>query len=173
MDGPRACHAVWSKSDRQGEILYGIPYMQNLKGNDANELIFKTDSQTRRTNSRWPEGRIGGGNSWGAGDGHIHTAIFKMDNQQWPTQRSLFNVVWQPGWEGSLGENRYVYVYGWVPLLFTRCYHNIVNRLYSSIKFNSLKKVFGNINTKHRNLERSLILVNVPLSSWRLECHSY
>ena len=23
----------------------------------------------------------------------------------------LFNVVWQPGWEGSLGENGYMYVY--------------------------------------------------------------
>ena len=129
-----------------------------------------TDSENRLTVAR---GKSRGRDSWGAGDGHIHTAIFKMDNQQWPTQRSLFNVVWQPGWERSLGENRYVYVYGWVPLLFIRCYHNTANPLYSSIKFNSLKKVFGNINTKHRNLERSLILGNVPLSSWRLECHSY
>ena len=24
---------------------------------------------------------------------------------------TLFNVMWQPGWEGSLGENGYVYVY--------------------------------------------------------------
>jgi len=27
--------------------------------------------------------------------------------------------MWQPGWEGSLGENGYMYVYDWVPLLFT------------------------------------------------------
>ena len=27
--------------------------------------------------------------------------------------------MWQPGWEGSLGENGYMYMYGWVPLLFT------------------------------------------------------
>ena len=25
--------------------------------------------------------------------------------------------MWQPGWEGSLGENGYIYMYGWVPLL--------------------------------------------------------
>ena len=25
---------------------------------------------------------------------------------------TLFNVMWQPGWEGSLGENGYIYVYG-------------------------------------------------------------
>ena len=31
MDGPRNSHAEWSKSDREGEILYDIPYIQNLK----------------------------------------------------------------------------------------------------------------------------------------------
>ena len=41
MDGPRDCHTDWSKSDREGEILYGIPYMWNLKGNDTNELIYR------------------------------------------------------------------------------------------------------------------------------------
>ena len=35
-------------SDREGEILYGIPYMWNLKRNDTNELTYKTerDAQT-------------------------------------------------------------------------------------------------------------------------------
>ena len=43
------------------------------------------------------------------------TAIFKMENQQGPTciaQGTLLNVMWQPGWEGSWGENVYMYVYG-------------------------------------------------------------
>ena len=26
------------------------------------------------------------------------------------TQGTLLNVMWQPGWEGNLGENGYVYV---------------------------------------------------------------
>ena len=34
----------------------------------------------------------------------------------------------------NLGENGYMYMYGWVPLLPTWNNHNIVNRLYSNIK---------------------------------------
>ena len=39
---------ILSKSDQEGEISYDIPYMWNLKRNDTNELIYKTerDSQT-------------------------------------------------------------------------------------------------------------------------------
>ena len=29
--------------------------------------------------------RMVGRDSWGVGDGHVHTAIFKMDNKQGPT----------------------------------------------------------------------------------------
>ena len=38
----------WSKSDRETEISYDIPYMWNLQRNDTNELTQKTerDSQT-------------------------------------------------------------------------------------------------------------------------------
>ena len=37
MDGPQECHTEWSKSDREGQILYNISYMWNLKRNDTNE----------------------------------------------------------------------------------------------------------------------------------------
>ena len=42
----RDCHTVWSQTEKQ--MLYVIPYMRNLKRNDMNELIYKTeiDSQT-------------------------------------------------------------------------------------------------------------------------------
>ena len=36
-----------SKSGRE-EILYDIPYMWNLKRNDTNELIYKTETETYR-----------------------------------------------------------------------------------------------------------------------------
>ena len=41
----------------------------------------------------------------------------------------LLNVMWQLGWEGSLGENGYMYMHGWVSLSSIWNYHNIVNRL--------------------------------------------
>ena len=48
MEGPIECHTEWNKSDREWEMLYDIPYIWNLKRNDTNELIYKTerDSQT-------------------------------------------------------------------------------------------------------------------------------
>ena len=42
--------------------------------------------------------------------------------------------MWQPGWEWSLGENGYRYMYGWVPSLFTWSYHSIVNWLWVHAK---------------------------------------
>ena len=42
------------------------------------------------------------------------------------------HVMWQPGWEQSLGENGYMYIYMyicWVLLLSTWNCHNIVNQL--------------------------------------------
>ena len=63
---------------------------------------------------------VAGGKGQGVWDGHVHAAIFKM----------VINVIQQLGWEGSLGENRYMYMDGWVPQLFTWNYQNIVNQLY-------------------------------------------
>ena len=31
MDGPKDCHTEWSKSDREGQLLYDFAYMWNLK----------------------------------------------------------------------------------------------------------------------------------------------
>ena len=49
-------------SEREGQILYDITYMCNLKY-DTNKLIYKTetDSQTQRTDVWLPQGRGGGG----------------------------------------------------------------------------------------------------------------
>ena len=45
-DGPRDGHTERRKSDREGEIVCGIPYMRNLKRNDTKELTYKTEKLT-------------------------------------------------------------------------------------------------------------------------------
>ena len=55
MDEPRDGHAEWTKPNR-GEIPYDIPYMQNLKRNDTNELTYKAETDSQR-------GRKGGKDS--------------------------------------------------------------------------------------------------------------
>ena len=61
VDGPRDCHTERSKSDRERQISYDNTYMWNLKKNDTNELIYKTeiDSHTWKTNFWLPKGKEG------------------------------------------------------------------------------------------------------------------
>ena len=74
-----------------------MPYMQSLKRNEANELTYKTetDSQTQRTKLWLCRGRIVGRDNQGVWDGHAHAAILKMDNQQGPNvqHRELCSVL--------------------------------------------------------------------------------
>ena len=62
--------------------------MQNLKINDTNELIFKTVSQTQRTNLWWPGGRIGGGIV-----GELGMDIYTQLYLKWITNNDLYNEV--------------------------------------------------------------------------------
>ena len=75
-----------SEVNQTKKEIYDILYMWNLKGN-TNALTYKTerDSQTLRTNLGVLGRRMRGRDSYGVGDGHVHTAIFKMNNQQGPT----------------------------------------------------------------------------------------
>ena len=75
----------------------------------------------------------------GRGDRALGMDVYSLLYLTWVTRRSycraqgtLLSVMWQPGQEGSLGKNGYMYMYGWVALLSTWNYHNIVNWLYSS-----------------------------------------
>ena len=52
MDGPGDYYTKWNKSDRESQIAYDTAYMWNLKKNDTNGLIYKTEthSQTQKMN---------------------------------------------------------------------------------------------------------------------------
>ena len=77
--------------------------MQKIR-NDTNELTYKTetDSQTQRKNLWLSGGRMRGRNIQGVWDGHVQSAIFKMDNQQEPTVQhrelcSMLMAAWMGG----------------------------------------------------------------------------
>ena len=63
---------------------------------------------------------------------------------------TLLSVTWQPGWEGSLGEDGYMSVYGWVPSLFTWNYHDIIS--YTPIQ----NRVYKEKTKKHRAFQKDL-----------------
>ena len=51
---------------------------------------------------------------WQKSLGHVHTAVYLnwITNKMPLYSTGNFNVIWQPGWEGTLGENGYMYMYG-------------------------------------------------------------
>jgi len=72
---------------REGELSYDIPYTWKskkkwYKWKRLTDLDTENDSQTEKKLIEGGGG--GGGDSYGVWDGHVHTAIFKMGNQQGP-----------------------------------------------------------------------------------------
>ena len=59
MDRSRDYHIKGSKSDREGQVLYCVTYMWNLK-NETNELIYKTNRLRKQTDG-YQRGKVGGG----------------------------------------------------------------------------------------------------------------
>ena len=45
MDATRDYHSKWSKSEREGQILYDITYTWNLK-HDTNEPIYEIETES-------------------------------------------------------------------------------------------------------------------------------
>jgi len=86
---------------------------------------------------------------------------------------ALLNVMWQPGWEGSLGENGYMNMYSWVTLLSTQNCHSMVNHLFIVVQSLSCVQLFVTPWTAARQASLSFTVSGVssnscPLSQW---CH--
>ena len=110
------------------------PLYGDLQMNSQNR-----DSQTSRTNyGCWGE------DCW-SGVGIVRE--LGMDTHillysKWMTHKDLLHSTWnsvqcyvEVGIGGAFGgENGYMYTHGWVPLLFTWSYHNVLNGLYPNTK---------------------------------------
>ena len=90
-----------------------------------------TDSQASKISLWLPRGRIGGR------DREFGMDMYTLLYLKQITNKVLLYSTWNStqcyvaAWVGGrLGENGYMYMYGWVPLLFTQNYHNSVNQLY-------------------------------------------
>ena len=129
MDGPRDCHTEWSKSDREGEISYDISHMWNLKRNDTNELTKQKETHRLRGWIYACWGKDEGRDSWRVLYGHVHTAIFTMDNH-----KDLLHSTWNSAqcyvavWIGQEFGGEWINISIWLSP-FTVHYHNIVNWL--------------------------------------------
>ena len=90
-------------------------YKQNLKGNDTNELIYKIETDSQTYGCHWKR----------MGDRVVRefgTDMYTLLYLRWITNKDLLygrqnsvicdRVMWEPGWEGNLGENGYMFIYG-------------------------------------------------------------
>ena len=85
------------------------------------------------------------GGRWTGGLAYAHWGIWNY----WPTwtcciaKRTLPSILWSWSsmWEKNLKENGYVYMYDRITLLYSRNYHNLVNRLY----FNKKKYTYSTL----------------------------
>ena len=114
MDGPRDYLTEWSKSDRERQISYDITYMQNLKKwykwsslQNRNRLTDLENKLRVTQVERWGEKH-----KLGVWDWHIHTTVYKIDNQQEPTystgNSTQYSVITYMGKES---EKEWIYVY--------------------------------------------------------------
>ena len=95
---------------------YIILFTCRIQKNDTDELIYKTetDSQTQRMNLMVAGVKDRGRrDSQGIWDQEVHTAIFKMDNQQGPTVQHM-ELCYVTAWMGGeFGRGQiHVYIYG-------------------------------------------------------------
>ena len=78
--------------------MYMLLYLKWVTNQD---LLYSTGNSAQSYSAAWmgeefEGGRMGGRDSLRVWDGHVHTAIFKMDNQQGPTvqHRELCSMLW-------------------------------------------------------------------------------
>ena len=128
------CHTEWSKSDREGEILYDIPYMWNLKINNTNELLTKQKETHRFRNlicGCWGQGIVR----------EFRTVMYALLYSKWIPIKDLLYSTWNStqcyvsAWRRGGFGGEWTCVYVWLsPFTVHMKHHNIVNQLYPNTK---------------------------------------
>ena len=156
MDGSRDCHTEWSKSEREVETLYDIPYVWNLNTWYKLTYLLNRNRLTDLKNKLMVAGRKN------KREGIVrefwldmYTLLYScwclvetntillnnypsIKNKQikkikWITNKVLLYSTWssvqcyvEPWMGGHLRENGYTYMYVWVPLPSTWNYQTLL-----------------------------------------------
>ena len=133
MDGPTDYYTKWSLSDSERHTSYDITCVWDIKRSTQMKccvLICRAEigSQALKTNLWLPKGTVVKGEmGWGFGCG-ICTLVYGMIGKWGPAvqHRDLYPVFCD-GLYGkrSWKNNRCMYMYNWITLLYSRNYHNI------------------------------------------------
>ena len=87
--------------------------MWTLKRNDTNEHTYKTERDLKN------ELMVARRKDWGRDsqevwDGHVHTVVFKMDNQQGPTVQHMKLKCFVAAWKRGEFGGAWIHVYVWL-----------------------------------------------------------
>ena len=113
-DGPRDCHTEWSKSDRGGEVSYGIPFIWNLKRNDLQITLLTKQKETHRLREQtygcWREGIVR----------DLEMELYTLLYLKWITNKGIQYSTWNSvqcylaTWVGGVFGEEWIYVYVWL-----------------------------------------------------------
>ena len=101
--------------------------MWNLKRNDASELSKQKETHRliKWTYSCWGEGMVR----------EFGMVMYTLLSLKWITNKDLLYSTWNSAQcYVAVWMEEGIYLYDWVPFLFTWSYHNIVNWLYPNTK---------------------------------------
>ena len=80
MDGPEGYHTNWSKKNEDKYHMISL-----ICEIEIIQMNLQSRSNSQRANLCLQRGTSGRRDRLGVWDGHVHTTIFKVDNQQGPT----------------------------------------------------------------------------------------
>ena len=95
VDGPRACHTEWNKSEREKQLLYINAYMWNLekrcRWTSLQGRNWETDVENKRMDTKG--GKWCGGGGGGVMNWEIGIDIYTLICIKWITNKLLYKKI--------------------------------------------------------------------------------